>query len=189
MDKRQFQISEWCRRFVREVVQSGDICVDATAGTGQDTAFLAGLVGENGYVFAYDIQKMALKQTRERLEKAGLESRVCLLNKSHETMGEDLKGKKVSCVMFNFGYLPGGDHSICTKPDSSIRAVRVGLELLIPGGVMCLCIYSGGDTGYEEKEALLAYLQGLDQKQYLVIVSNYYNRKNDPPIPVLIYKI
>ncbi len=163
--------------------------MDATAGTGQDTAFLAELVGENGCVFSYDIQEAALEQTKKRLEKMGLESRVCLLNKSHETMGEELGGKKISCVMFNFGYLPGGDHSICTKPDSSIRAVSVGLERLMPGGVMCLCIYSGGDTGYEEKEALLTYLKALDQSQYLVIVSEYYNRKNDPPIPVLVYKM
>ena len=148
--------------------------MDATAGTGQDTAFLAELVGENGCVFSYDIQEAALEQTKKRLEKMGLESRVCLLNKSHETMGEELGGKKISCVMFNFGYLPGGDHSICTKPDSSIRAVSVGLE---------------GDTGYEEKEALLTYLKALDQSQYLVIVSEYYNRKNDPPIPVLVYKM
>ena len=68
--------------------------MDATAGTGQDTAFLAELVGENGCVFSYDIQEAALEQTKKRLEKMGLESRVCLLNKSHETMGEELGGKK-----------------------------------------------------------------------------------------------
>lgn len=103
-------------------------------------------------------------------------------------MEEEGSGREVSCVMFNFGYLPGGDHAICTKAESSVRAVDAGLRLLMPGGFMCLCIYSGGDTGYAEKEALLAHLKTLDQRRYLVIVSEYYNRQNDPPVPVLIYK-
>lgn len=53
---------------------------------------------------------------------------------------------------------------------------------------MSLCIYSGGETGFEERDILLAYLKSLDEKKYLVIVSAYYNRKNNPPIPVLIIK-
>lgn len=69
-------ISEWCRRFAQEVVKPGDLCVDATAGTGQDTVFLARLVGERGQVLAYDIQEEALRQTGDRLKREGLESRV-----------------------------------------------------------------------------------------------------------------
>ncbi len=181
-------ISEWCRRFAQEVVKPGDLCVDATAGTGQDTVFLARLVGERGQVLAYDIQEEALRQTGDRLKREGLESRVRLIQKSHVAMEEDAGEGKVSCIMFNFGYLPGGDHSICTRPKTSVLAVDAGLRLLKSGGLMCLCIYSGKDTGYEEKAALLTHLKELDQRQYLVIVSEYYNRKNDPPIPALIYK-
>ena len=54
---------------------------------------------------------------------------------------------------------------------------------------MSLCIYSGGDTGYEEKHALLSYLQGLDSKKWLVLVHSFYNRKNDPPLPVFIIRL
>lgn len=76
-----------------------------------------------------------------------------------------------------------------TKADTSIAAIEAGLELLKPGGLMSLCIYSGGDTGFEEKDAIMEYLKALDIKQYLVIVSSYYNRPNHPPIPVQIVKI
>ena len=96
---------------------------------------------------------------------------------------------KVTAVMFNFGYLPGGDHSVATKPETSLKAVEEGLKLLKTGGVMSLCIYSGGDTGYEEKNTLLAYLKELDTKQWLVIVHSYYNRKNDPPLPVFVVRL
>ena len=52
----------------------------------------------------------------------------------------------VSCITFNLGYLPGGDHSVATRADSSISAVESGLKLLKIGGLMTLCIYSGWDT-------------------------------------------
>ena len=42
---------------------------------------------------------------------------------------------------------------------------------------MSLCIYSGGDSGFAEKEALLSYLETLDSRTFLVIVSTYYNRQ------------
>ena len=54
---------------------------------------------------------------------------------------------------------------------------------------MSLCIYSGGDSGFEEKDGILQYLRTLDSKKYLVIVSEYYNRPNNPPIPAMIIKL
>ena len=46
------------------------LCIDATAGTGKDTVFLAKLVGEKGRVISMDIQEMAIEQTKKRLLKA-----------------------------------------------------------------------------------------------------------------------
>ena len=56
-------------------------------------------------------------------------------------------------------------------------------------GVMSLCIYSGKDSGYEEKEAVLTYLKGVDPRKWLVIVHQFYNRENDPPIPVFLIRL
>ena len=97
-------------------------------------------------------------------------------------------GHLASNIVFNFGYLPGGDHALATRPSTSIAAVEQSLSLLKPDGLLSLCIYSGGDSGFEERDALLAYLKELDPKKYLVILSSYYNRPNHPPIPVLIRK-
>ncbi len=95
----------------------------------------------------------------------------------------------VSLITFNFGYLPGGDHTVSTRPDTSMKAISQGLKLLKKNGLMILCIYSGGDSGFEERDALLPFLKELDPKKYLVILSSYYNRPNHPPIPVLIRKL
>ena len=94
----------------------------------------------------------------------------------------------MDAICFNFGYLPGGDHKIATRADTSIKAVDKGLDLLKKGGMMSLCIYSGGDTGFEERDRLLEFLKTLPPKEYTVIVNQYHNRKNQPPIPVFIFK-
>ena len=54
---------------------------------------------------------------------------------------------------------------------------------------MSVCIYSGGDSGFEEKDAVLGWMKGLDPKNYLVLVTEYYNRPNHPPIPALIIRL
>ena len=67
-------------------------------------------------------------------------------------MGAYAKENTVSCITFNFGYLPGGDHTLATKADTSVQAIEEGLRLLKKDGLMSLCIYSGGDSGFEEKD-------------------------------------
>lgn len=186
--KYSYQITEYCHRFLEMYLEPGDVCVDATAGNGNDTEFLCRLCGEEGRVYAFDIQAEAIAHTRERLEECGFTERVCLIQDGHEKMGEYVK-ESVSAIVFNFGYLPGSDHTIATKPETSIQAIGEGLKLLKPDGVMSLCIYSGQDSGYEERDAILSYLKELDTKHWLVILNQFFNRKNDPPIPAFIIRL
>ena len=173
---------------IKEHIKEGDCCVDATAGNGNDTEFLCRLTGADGKVYAFDIQKAAVEHTKKRLEEAGLTERAKVILDGHEHM-ENYVRETVSAITFNFGYLPGGDHQIATQADTSIQAIEAGLRLLKKGGSMSLCIYSGGDSGFAEKEALLSYLETLDSRTFLVIVSTYYNRQNHPPIPAFVIRI
>ena len=186
---KNYQITSWVHHFLEDHVQPGDICIDATMGNGNDTALLSKLTGENGKVIAFDIQQMALDNTKVRLEKESCPENYELVLDSHETMADYADAGTVSCITFNLGYLPGGDHAKATKSDSSIQAICTGLELLKKKGLMTVCIYSGGDSGFEEKDAVLSYIKTLDSKKYLVIISEYANRPNNPPIPVLIIKM
>lgn len=169
-----------------QYIKKGACCIDATAGRGFDTAFLCEIVGEEGEVLAFDIQEEAVNSTKALLKERGLQATVYL--ESHEKMKAYKTPESVDGIMFNFGYLPGGDHSICTHAESSIAAIEGGLTLLKKKGVMSLCIYHGGDTGFEEKDALMTYLKTLDTKKYTVIVSELYNRPNYPPLSVFITK-
>ena len=186
--REKYQITEYCHHFLRDYIREGDICVDATAGNGSDTEFLCRLAGESGKVYAFDVQEQAVRSTEERLERAGLRDRAELICARHERMKEFVK-ERAAAVVFNLGYLPGGDHAVATKADTTLRAAEQALELLKPGGVVSLCIYSGGDTGYEERDTLLSWLRELDPRRWLVIVNCYYNRRNDPPLPVFIIRL
>lgn len=182
------QITEWCHQIIQSVAKRDGLYIDATMGKGHDTKLLCELAGEKGTVLAFDIQPEAVQATESLLSKEQMLDRATLLLKGHEHMDEYAKEESVDVICFNFGYLPGGDHAIATKTQTSLEAIEKGLGLLKHGGMMSLCIYSGGDTGFEEKDAILRYIKELNPKRYTVIVNEYYNRENNPPIPVFIFK-
>ena len=166
--------------WLKKALKEGDLCIDATAGRGNDTLFLCQEVGDSGRVLAFDIQEEAVKSTRALLAAEGKKAEV--YHESHTKMDQYVGAGEAAAIVFNFGYLPGGDHQIATQKETSIEAISKGLALLKVKGVMALCIDHGGDTGFEERDALLAYLKTLDTKKYTVIVSDFYNRPNHPPI-------
>ena len=183
-----YQITEYCHTFLKQQIHPGDLCIDATAGNGHDTLLLCRLTGPKGRVLAFDIQEQALTATQKRLNAGHVPENYRLLLESHANMAEYATPDSVSCIVFNFGYLPGGDHSLATRGKTSIQALTQALTLLKKGGMISLCIYSGGDSGFEERDQILDWLKNHDPHQYLVIKSEYYNRPNNPPIPVLIIK-
>ena len=189
MDPRKhFSALNIIHKIIRERVQPGDLCIDATAGRGNDALFLAKLVGETGHVTAFDIQQDAVDSTKKLLEEHGMTSRTDVLLKSHSEMDEVCEEGTVSCITFNFGWLPKGDHNIFTNKSTSIPAIEKGLKLLKSGGMMTLIIYYGRETGFEERDALLEYLPTIDSSRFTVREMPFVNRPNCPPIPIIILK-
>jgi SAM-dependent methyltransferase len=172
--------------FLRQHIRPGALCIDATAGKGRDTALLCRLAGETGRVLAFDIQQEAVEQTRALLDREGLRAEVYL--DSHAHMERYADPGTVDCVVFNFGRLPGGNPRIFTQADSSIAAIDGGLRLLRPQGVMAIALYYGGENGYEERDAILNHLESLNDRQYSVLVCRWANRRNNPPMPVFVWK-
>ncbi len=173
--------------FITKHTHPGAFCIDATAGRGRDTLFLSKLVGENGKVIAFDIQKDAIDSTKDLLEKEKVKNTQLILD-CHSKMDLYAKKESADSIMFNFGWLPGGDHNIFSKSETSVLAIKKGLDILKPGGVMSLCIYCGKETGFDEKKALLDFVSSLDQKKYSVLLCDFVNRGGNPPIAVFILK-
>lgn len=185
--------SEWSaldivHKVLSSHINEGDFCIDATAGNGYDTVFLAGLVGPSGHVLAMDIQESAVSSTRENLANNGLLDRCEVICQSHSDMDSDALCGKADAIMFNFGWLPGGDHDIFTKKDTTIPALQKSLDILRPGGMLSLCLYYGRNNGYEERDAILDFAASLDSRHYAVMKCDFLNRRNDPPFPIFIVK-
>ncbi len=184
--KRQLSVLEITHRVLREHIQAGDICIDATAGRGFDTVLLCELAGENGTVLAFDIQEDAIASTKALLDSKGYKAELHL--DSHANLRQYAKDGTVSAIVFNFGWLPKGSHEIFTHADSSIAALNASLALLKVGGLLSLCVYYGGANGYSERDALLDYIAALDSRYYTVLQCRFPNRTGDPPFAVLITK-
>lgn len=174
-------------------VQPGDIAVDATAGNGVDTAYLARLVGPKGRVHAFDIQEAALEATAGRLRKElpGQEDRVSLHLASHDRMlelvPEEAHGR-VAAVMFNLGYLPGAAQEVITRPDTTLPALQSALELLRAGGVLTVAVYPGHDGGRAEADAVEAWAAALPTARYQAMCYRFLNAVNNPPYLIAIDK-
>lgn len=184
-------ILPFARTLLKCTVKAGDIAVDATAGNGHDTLFLAGLVAEEGQVFSFDVQKEAIENTRNRLEEHEIQERVTLIHKGHEnilsSIPERLHGK-ITGAIFNLGYLPGGDKSVVTKPQTTISAIEQLLEIMAREGIIVLVIYHGHPEGKTERDELLTYVTGLEQKLVHVLRYQFINQKNEPPFIIAIEK-
>jgi predicted methyltransferase len=180
------RLTEMAHRLLMERVKEGDTVVDATAGNGHDTVFLAQLVGEDGRVHAYDIQAAAIEATAARLEQAGLRERVMLHHTSHADIA--VLSEPLQAVVFNLGYLPGSDKTIITQATSTLQAVQAALAKLVPGGMVLLVIYRGHPGGEEEAAAIEAYVKKLEVSEFLVLKYEYINPNNLPPYILAIEK-
>ena len=172
----RFQAAE----VLKSVLRPGDVAVDATMGNGHDTCMLAELVGENGRVIAFDVQPQAVEKTRERLETAGLLSRVELHCVGHQHMAEYVQ-YPVRAVAFNLGWLPGGDKSVTTLWKTTFQALEAALSLLAPMGVCTVCAYPGHEAGEQERAALTEYLAKLLPQQYNVLRQTFINAGSGAP--------
>ncbi len=170
---------------MRAHISAGDTVIDATAGRGRDTLFLSELVGDGGHVYAFDIQQEAINSTKSLMKENRKENYTLILD-SHENMKEYVTSAKA--VVFNLGFLPGGDHSIFSHGDTSTKAIGEALDIIDDEGFVSVCIYHGGDTGFEERDTVLSYLGGLDQKKYTVMLQSFHNRQGYPPLFVVIEK-
>ena len=170
--------------FVNTFLNEGDTAIDATAGNGNDTLKLARAVGKNGKVYAFDIQKTAIENTQKLLAENGVKNAELILD-SHDKMDEYVN-ENVKCVLFNLGYLPGGDHSLQTKAETTVVAVEKAMNLISDSGFIAIMIYYGKNSGTAEKEALMEFLKTINHKKYTVTLHDFYNRPNNPPITAVI---
>ncbi len=188
------------------------LVIDATCGNGHDMTALAQMLfcdpedcgrKPGTLLIGIDIQETAVRTAHRTLEEAGFEDRISdgsirLVCGSHEDLAgilgstgirpEESPALPVRAVLFNLGYLPGGDKKITTLQESTLHAVQSALGLLEAGGLICITMYSGHENGAKEKEALLSWAEDLDSRRYHTVYLSMPNQKKSPPEILLITK-
>ena len=172
---------------LRQFLQQGGQAVDATCGNGQDTLFLAEQVGATGMVWAFDIQEEAISATMERLACADLAGQVKAILCGHERIAEHVPAT-LNAVVFNLGYLPGGDRNIITRPETTLAALENALQLLLPQGVLAATIYPGHAGGAEEGRIIDDWAERLEPSHWHVWRMGQLNVATDAPYLILVQK-
>lgn len=187
MDYKYKNALELSKYILKDKIVSGDIAVDATCGNGHDSLLLSNLTGDTGKVYCFDISLSAIENTKKRLEEESAFKNYVFINDSHENMDRYVK-EKIKAAVFNLGYLPGGDHSLITKPPSTITAMQKAMEMLLPGGIIVMTVYWGHNGGKIEKEEVIDYCLKIDSHIYTVIKAEFINQANCPPLLITIEK-
>ncbi|MDG5469591.1 class I SAM-dependent methyltransferase [Deltaproteobacteria bacterium IMCC39524] len=186
------RIVTWSQQLLCEVLEHGDLVVDLTAGTGQDTHVLAEAVGSEGQVVAFDLQSEALEQTTQRLQQHDFIVKsvpddteiprafgVYLVHACHSSLNKIIT-HPVKAIIANLGYMPGGDKALVTRSDSTLAALSQSLELLIPGGRLAVTVYPAHPGGEEEGRAVYDFFCSLPRESWLVLSLRAANRSEAP---------
>lgn len=165
----RISLPETAHRFIKDSLKNGDIAIDATLGNGHDAFFLAELVGAQGHVYGFDIQAEAVENTKRRLSASGLLDRITLFQASHAAMERFIPHPHhdhIQAIMFNLGYLPGGDKTVITRTESTLAALNAACNLLAPGGRLSVLAYPGHAGGDSEAEAVQNWLATLEAGRF-----------------------
>jgi hypothetical protein len=177
---------------IKDRLHPGDIVIDATVGNGHDTLFLVEQVMPAGKVYGFDIQQAALDSARSKCGQLSHPECLTLIHASHALMAEKIPDEhhgKISAVMFNLGYLPGGDKSIITRTDSTLPALNSASQLLAAGGVITILAYPGHVGGDRETDQVKHWCDQLDAKQFRVSTIYSLEHKDSAPRLFMVSKM
>ena len=163
-------------KFLKPLLRNDFICIDATAGNGNDTLFLA---TNTEFVYAFDIQQEAEINTRKRLEAC---KNFEFILDSHSRMNDYVR-EKVNLVIFNLGYLPNNRTDIVTESATTIAALKQAMDLLVNGGLLSVACYISHSGGFREYEAVREWIR----KNKLNVIYTYTNteRENSPVLFII----
>lgn len=170
----------------KQLLQKGDTAIDATCGNGHDTLFLAEL-GLLEKLYSIDLQSSALKKAASKIETLPVEMQKCVhwIEGSHAQFPSEIAKQSVKLIVYNLGFLPGGDKNLTTLLDTTLESVRNALELLAPGGVLSITCYSGHEEGAKEEKALENYLAELPPTEWSYSHLFWPNRRQAPSLILL----
>lgn len=168
----------------QKILHENDTAIDATAGNGHDTLVLSRLI-KTGKLYAIDIQAEALRKTKEKIEQEhpGYEP-IIYINASHATFPSNIPLHSIRLIVYNLGYLPGGDKNLTTQTSSTLTSLENALDLLTPGGALSLMLYPGHAEGEIEAKAVVEFAKNLPALKYEI---SHQTHPDNPKSPSLLW--
>ncbi len=176
---------------LKKHIQTNDIVIDATVGNGHDTLFLANQIGPQGKLFGFDIQQSAIDSTLAKFQSLPFTQNLRLFHASHESIKEKIPAEyhcKISAIMFNLGYLPGGDKSIITSAPSTIKALNAACAIIADKGIITVTAYPGHKGGDLETIEIANWHEQLNKSQFQTNIINSSMNTQTAPILFIIQK-
>jgi hypothetical protein len=170
----RLSITDLLHQLVGSLITKDDVCVDATAGNGLDTVFLA---EQAKFVYSFDTQDLAITSTKALLQENNLEN-YSIIKESHLLINEfvtDYKG-----VMFNLGYLPKVVSKSVNKTEIYLQSITNILNKLKIGGFITITCYPNSEEGKIESEEINKLVSALDARSYNVFKLSLPNFTNSP---------
>ena len=178
------RVTERVHESLKNFVNLGDIVIDATVGNGHDALFLAQLVGPTGHVYAFDIQQEALDATAALLGSHGI-LHYTTIRRDHAELATAIPPQhrgRIAAVVFNLGWLPGGNRNITTAPGTTFAALHAARSVLRIEGIITVVIYRMHLDGPLEAEAVLETVIGWSRQGDAVFIGP----ANDQSMPQLV---
>lgn len=173
--------------FWKQLVHIGDTVIDATCGNGYDTLKLCelALAQDKGRIYSFDIQEQAINSTQLYLAShlsLDLQKRVILRQGCHSAFSADILSESVKLIVYNLGYLPGGNKNKTTERFTTLQSVHHAQTLLQPGGMISITCYPGHLEGEKEQKDLLVYASTLSPKEWSCCHHQWNNRLHSPTL-------
>ncbi|MEE1170267.1 MAG: class I SAM-dependent methyltransferase [Anaerovoracaceae bacterium] len=124
-----------------------------------------------------------IKTVTKSISSSNNNASVLLIHDSHEKIGtlfSILSNNAPSVIMYNLGYLPGGDHSIVTKAETTLNAIRASLDVIKENGIISIVTYPGHEEGARENQLINKLLSYLPPDRFEVLTIDQTNRINAP---------
>lgn len=168
----------------KDYLKPGMTAIDATCGNGNDSLFLKQCITKSGKLYALDIQKEAIEQTRNLLSLNGYEESECLIIKqcSHEVFDFLEPDEQVDLVIYNLGYLPKGDKKMTTHFETTLKSINSAMTCIKQGGLIFILCYRGHAEGEEEFHHIESFLTQQSQREFDVLKMAFINQQNKPPV-------
>jgi len=161
------RLTQYAHLCLETILKPGDCVLDATAGNGYDSLKSAELIGGSGRLIAIDKQAVAIDTTRKKITEYDSELRPEIHLGDHAKLLKKLS-VKLDVALFNLGYLPGGNKSVISTPESTIAALDEIPRLLKNEGALFVTTYRQHPGGADESIAVCEWMLKQEVKGWVI---------------------